>query len=79
MWAIEWASQILVHLSIPPSCETIDPFINVSKMEPDPGIVNLMSFAIDHYYVVISYASFLLVNSWLRNFVDCKPTLVFCE
>lgn len=59
---------------MPPSSETTDPFISPTQLEPDPGIVNLMSFAIDHYYVVISYASFFLVNSWLRNFVDCKYT-----
>ncbi len=74
MWAIDWASQILIHLSMPPSSETIDSFISLARLEPDSGIVNLMSFAIDHYYVVISYASFFLVNSWLRNFVDCKCT-----
>ncbi|OAA81683.1 hypothetical protein LEL_01228 [Akanthomyces lecanii RCEF 1005] len=70
MWAIDWASQILIHLSMPPSSETIDSFIGLARLEPDSDIVNLMSFAIDHYYVVISYASFFLVNSWLRNFVD---------
>lgn len=74
MWAIQWASQILVYLSMPPSSETLDTFISPTRLEPDPGIIKLMSFAIDHYYVVISYASFFLVNSWLRNFTDCKYT-----
>lgn len=72
MWAIESATQILVHLSMPPASETMDSSISAMQLEPDPGVVNLLSFAIDHYYVVISYASFFLVNSWLRKFVDCK-------
>lgn len=55
MWAIDWAGQILIHLSTPPSSETIDSFISLARLEPDPGIVNLMAFSIDHYYVVISY------------------------
>lgn len=70
-WAIEWASQILLHLSKPPlSNEQEHPAISV-PLEPDSSVVEIMSFAIDHYFVVITYAAFFLVNSWLSNFIDC--------
>jgi hypothetical protein len=42
------------------------------QLEPDQSVVDVMSFAIDHYFVVIAYASFVLVNSWLSNLMDCK-------
>ncbi|KAL2862748.1 uncharacterized protein BJX67DRAFT_365692 [Aspergillus lucknowensis] len=68
-WAIEWASQILIHLSRPTST-----MVNNSptqlQLEPDPSVVDIMSFAIDHYFVVIAYAAFFLVNSWLSNLMD---------
>ncbi|KAJ5223048.1 uncharacterized protein N7469_009288 [Penicillium citrinum] len=69
-WAIEWASQILFHLSRP-CCPVVDgDSQNPIQLEPDPSIVEVMSFAIDHYFVVIAYASFVLVNSWLSNLMD---------
>lgn len=71
-WAIEWASQILVHLSRP--CHAgldIDKSVPF-QLEPDPSVVDVMSFAIDHYFVVIAYASYVLVNSWLSDLMDCK-------
>jgi hypothetical protein len=71
-WAIEWASQILIHLSKSPSTFRADKQIRSVQLEPDPSIVNILSFAIDHYFVVISYAAFFMVNSWLGNFIDCK-------
>ena len=76
MWAVDWASQILVHLSRPPLPGGVDPAANPPQLEPDPAVVDVMSFTIDHYFVVISYAAFFLVNSWLRNFVDYKSTLL---
>lgn len=70
--AIEWASQILLHTSHPPSIGAPYKSIIPAQLEPDPSMVDIMSFAIDHYYVVISYAAFFLVNSWLNNFADCE-------
>ncbi|KAI5458318.1 hypothetical protein BGZ63DRAFT_61585 [Mariannaea sp. PMI_226] len=70
MWAIEWASQILIHLSTSSSQEGADHAPNPPQLEPDPAVIDVMSFTIDHYFVVIAYAAFFLVNSWLRNFVD---------
>ncbi|KAJ5808997.1 hypothetical protein N7474_010266 [Penicillium riverlandense] len=69
-WAIEWASQILLHTSHPPSTGVLNKSIIPAQLEPDPSMVDIMSFAIDHYYVVISYAAFFLVNSWLSNLAD---------
>jgi hypothetical protein len=68
-WAVEWASQILVHLSKPLSASRSPSQV---QLEPDPSVVDIMSFAIDHYYVVIAYAAFFLVNSWLGNLIDSK-------
>jgi hypothetical protein len=71
-WAIGWASQILLHLSKPPMSRWSDQTAIPAQLEPDPSVVDIMSFAIDHYFVVIAYAAFFLVNSWLNNFIDCK-------
>lgn len=73
-WAVDWASQILIYLSQAPSYERLN---NIgsdipSQLEPNPSVVEIMSFAIDHYFVVITYAAFFLVNSWLNNLVDSK-------
>ncbi|RMZ75570.1 hypothetical protein DV737_g5240, partial [Chaetothyriales sp. CBS 132003] len=68
--AVEWASQILVHLSRQPSSMGPNDTVTPTRLEPDPGVVDIMSFAIDHYFVVIAYAAFFLVSSWLSNFVD---------
>lgn len=78
-WAVEWATQILIHLSRPPANQDATEYaLNSSRLEPDPGVVEVMSFAIDHYYVVIAYAAFFLLNSWLRDLVDCEfVTLAF--
>lgn len=75
MWAVEWASQILIHLSRPLS-KTADSATSDTQLDPDPVVVEVMSFAIDHYFVVIAYAVFFLVNSWLRNLIDRKYILV---
>lgn len=71
MWAVESASQILIHLSGPAGA-------NGSSLDPDPAVVEVMSFAIDHHFVVISYAVFFLVNSWLRSFIDCMSPAHSC-
>lgn len=71
-WAIEWASQILFHLSRPCHTSVENDTLVPIQLEPDPSVVDVMSFAIDHYFVVISYASFVLVNSWLSNLMDCE-------
>jgi hypothetical protein len=71
-WAIGWAGQILLHLSRPPLPNDSDSSAIPARLEPDPSVVDVMSFAIDHYFVVITYAAFFLVNSWLSNFMDCK-------
>ncbi|KAL3495749.1 hypothetical protein BJX62DRAFT_222394 [Aspergillus germanicus] len=76
-WAIEWASQILTHLS-KHSFTTNNgvPSPTQVQMEPDPSVIDIMSYAIDHYFVVIAYAAFFLVNSWLSNLIDMnlRPT-----
>lgn len=71
-WAVGWASQILIHLSTSSSSaeEAEAAAVRGTRLEVSPDVIQVMSFAIDHYYVVISYAVFLLVNSWLRNFID---------
>ncbi|KAL3467845.1 hypothetical protein BJX64DRAFT_273822 [Aspergillus heterothallicus] len=77
VWAIEWASQILVHLSRPSDMANNDVASpSHLQMEPNPSVVDIMSFAIDHYFVVIAYAAFFLVNSWLSSFMDLnlQPT-----
>ncbi|KAL5335167.1 hypothetical protein BJX70DRAFT_410728 [Aspergillus crustosus] len=72
-WAIEWASQILFHLSLSPS-STHATNHNTSpqalRLEPDPAVIKIMAFAIDHYFVVIAYAAFFLVNSWVCSHMD---------
>ncbi|CAI7599506.1 unnamed protein product [Penicillium pancosmium] len=69
-WAIDWASQILFHLSRPRYTRVSSDTPENIQLEPDPSVVDVMSFAIDHYFVVIAYASFVLVNSWLSNLMD---------
>jgi hypothetical protein len=71
-WATGWASQILLHLSRPPLSMGPDYTAIPAQLEPDPSVVDIMSFAIDHYFVVITYAAFFLVSSWLSNFMDCE-------
>jgi len=56
--SVEWASQILFHLSASASTSMnpLDVTANTSEgvsFEPNPSIVEIMSFAIDHYYVVM--------------------------
>lgn len=54
--SVEWASQILFHLSAAPSMNPFDISarpVGGSRLEPDAGIVEILSFAIDHYYVVM--------------------------
>lgn len=72
LWAIEIASQILIHLSRPELSTRVDDTVIPAQLEPDPSVVKIMTCAIDHYIVVVVYAAFLLVNSWLNGFVDCK-------
>ncbi|KAJ5367216.1 hypothetical protein N7541_001157 [Penicillium brevicompactum] len=50
-----------------------------ARLEPDPSVVQMMSFAIDHYHVVIAYAAFILVKSWLSNLtdMDLRPHLQY--
>lgn len=50
----------------------LDDTVIPPQLEPDPSVVKIMTCAIDHYIVVVVYAAFLLVNSWLNGFVDCK-------
>lgn len=70
-WAIGWSSEILIHLSRPSSKE-INSSSGWAQLEPDPSVVDIMSFAIDHYFVVIAYAAFFLVNSWLSDLTDSE-------
>ncbi|KAJ5247192.1 hypothetical protein N7468_002175 [Penicillium chermesinum] len=69
-WAIEWSSQILIHLSRPPSLQATSNSPILLPLQPDPGVIQVLSYAIDHYFVVIAYAAFVLVNSWLGNLMD---------
>jgi hypothetical protein len=53
--SVGWASQILFHLSASASMNPMNlntPAADIS-LEPDSGIVEILSFAIDHYYVVV--------------------------
>jgi hypothetical protein len=75
-WAIGWASQILLHLSRPPQSMGPDSTAIPAQLEPDPSVVDVMAFAIDHYFVVIAYAAFFLVSSWLSNHMDCKSNSI---
>ena len=53
--SIEWASQILFHLSAPTPKSPFNMTASPADiaLEPDPGIVEILSFAIDHYFVVV--------------------------
>ncbi len=53
--SVGWASQILFHLSASASMNPVDVTARPADiiLEPDPGIVEILSFAIDHYYVVM--------------------------
>lgn len=68
-WAIEWSSQILTHLARSTPSEVNNHGVP-ARLEPDPSVVQMISFAIDHYHVVIAYAAFFLVKSWLSNLMD---------
>lgn len=70
-WAIGWSSEILIHLSRARSKE-VSSGSDWAQLEPDPSVVDILSFAIDHYFVVIAYAAFFLVNSWLSNLTDSE-------
>lgn len=52
--AVEWASQILSHLSIE-AC--LVPVVNLgwsnTLFSPNPGLISILSFSIDHHYVVL--------------------------
>lgn len=69
-WAINWSSQILIHLAGKNLSQEVNINANPAQLEPDPSVVQMMSFAIDHYHVVIAYAAFFLVKSWLSNLID---------
>lgn len=75
-WAVEWASQILMYLSRPPSTQGPHDTAISTDLEPEPKVVEVMASAIDHYFVVITFAAFFLVNSWLSGIVTCTYRLV---
>lgn len=53
--SVDWASQILYHLSSAATTTTfhLSPSTIEVSLEPDAGLVALLSFAIDQYYVVM--------------------------
>lgn len=53
--SVDWASQILYHLSSAATTTAfhLSPSTIEISLEPDPGLVELLSFAIDQYYVVM--------------------------
>ena len=69
-WAIEWSSNILIHLAGRNLSKEVNIKSIPTRLEPDPSVVQMMSFAIDHYHVVIAYAAFIIVKSWLSNLTD---------
>ncbi|KAK9852794.1 hypothetical protein MYU51_008045 [Penicillium brevicompactum] len=78
-WAIEWSSNILIHLAGRNLSKEVNINSIPTRLEPDPSVVQMMSFAIDHYHVVIAYAAFILVKSWLSNLtdMDLRPHLQY--
>ncbi|KAL7419008.1 hypothetical protein Q5752_006693 [Cryptotrichosporon argae] len=71
-WALEWASNILGHFSRPPAARAASGALSGDPPQPDPALVQVMSYAIDHYFVVIAYAAFFLVNGWLSNLINAN-------
>lgn len=68
--SIEWASQILYHLS--PSRSLVSPFDPTSErpLEPDGELVRMLSFAIDQYFMVIAYVASFLVLAWQHGAIN---------
>ena len=54
-FSVDWASQILYHLSFASTTMTFHLGSGTlqSKLEPNPALVSLLSFAIDQYFVVM--------------------------
>ncbi|ORX36245.1 hypothetical protein BD324DRAFT_482718 [Kockovaella imperatae] len=70
-WAVNWASQILFFLSGSANRgernltdDTGEPLL------PDPSLVHFLTFAIDHYYVVVAYSAAFLVVAWRQGAID---------
>ncbi|KAK8847722.1 hypothetical protein IAR55_005581 [Kwoniella newhampshirensis] len=53
--SVDWASQMLYHLSssAPMTSFHLGPGSIEAALEPDEGLVRLLSFAIDQYFVVM--------------------------
>jgi hypothetical protein len=54
--SVEWASQIIYHLSATASQTPLQTSLASqldAPLEPDPGLVTLLSFAIDQYFMVM--------------------------
>ena len=51
--AINWASQILFFLSGSPSHNGSMDGESRQTLTPEPALVEFLTFAIDHYYVVM--------------------------
>ncbi|ORY23121.1 hypothetical protein BCR39DRAFT_549915 [Naematelia encephala] len=70
--SVEWASQILFHLSSSASMSPLHlaPGFTHAPLEPDEDLVQLLSFAIDQYFVVIAYTASFLVLAWQSGAID---------
>jgi hypothetical protein len=53
--SVDWASQILYHLSSAATSTPFNPETGAIQgpLEPDSTLVSLLSFAIDQYFVVM--------------------------
>jgi len=70
--SVEWASQILFHLSDSTSMSPLHlaPGSIEAPLEPDEDLAQLLSFAIDQYFVVIAYTASFLVLAWQSGAID---------
>ncbi|KAI5481375.1 hypothetical protein MNV49_004997 [Pseudohyphozyma bogoriensis] len=68
----DWASQILIHLSLESSKSfTVLELDYASELlTPNPSLVNVMAFSIDHHYTVITYAASWLVLAWFTGSIN---------
>jgi len=63
--SVDWASQILYHLSSAASSTPFDPESGSTQgvLEPDTNLVALLSFAIDQYFVVMYVTEYTVAQT----------------
>ena len=72
--SVEWATQMLYHLSSTASMTPLEAAAGLieTPLEPDPEISQILSFAIDQYYVVLAYTASFLVLAWQNGAIDSE-------